>query len=357
MSGQTCPECGRPRAAGERSSAAGTARCDCAERTAEAIRETRSGELAEAEAFSPLRIRPYVTLAGEAENAQDSATGSAAGTAADTAGPSHRQTYGGPLPDAATAPLPRVPAEGAGAAAPGTATTGQARGSAADPGDVTSGPPGRGKRRTVVAVTAGLVLAAGALVAVTAVGGSPPDEAPATASEATAPPGDRSPAAGASAGGSGSDAPGSAQEGRASTSPSASASASAPSSASSSSASSGTGPSDGPSSTPGDTASLPAPPPGAPSASATPQSSQPAPPAPPAGPAVLRRGDEGPEVEELQRRLQLVHLYPGKTNGRFDSRLEQTLTAYQWTRGATDDRGVYGPDTRTKLEGETSQLQ
>ncbi|MEV0846037.1 peptidoglycan-binding domain-containing protein [Streptomyces sp. NPDC049954] len=213
----------------------------------------------------------------------------------------------------------------------------------------------------MVAVAAGLVLAAGTLVAVSVAGGSPSDEAPATAREAAAPPGSRSPAPGDSAGSSGGNAPGSAREGRSSTSPSASSSASAPSSAaspsSSASADASGGAGEGPSSTPGDTASLPAPPPGAPSASAPPQSSQPAPPGLAADPAVLRRGDEGPEVEELQRRLQLVHLYPGKPNGRFDSRLEQTLTAYQWTRGATDERGVYGPDTRTKLEGETSQLQ
>ncbi|NEA38981.1 hypothetical protein G3I42_06795, partial [Streptomyces sp. SID11385] len=72
--------------------------------------------------------------------------------------------------------------------------------------------------------------------------------------------------------------------------------------------------------------------------------------------AVLRRGDSGPEVTELEARLRAVGIYPGREDGRFDRTLQYALTTYQVTRGASDEHGVYGADTRTKLEGETPQL-
>ncbi|WP_308800508.1 peptidoglycan-binding protein [Streptomyces sp. NEAU-H3] len=72
--------------------------------------------------------------------------------------------------------------------------------------------------------------------------------------------------------------------------------------------------------------------------------------------AVLRRGDSGPEVAKLEERLRAVGIYPGRDDGRFDRGLEYALTTYQVTRGASDEHGVYGADTRTKLEGETPQL-
>ncbi|MFD0393255.1 hypothetical protein ACFQ3Z_15225 [Streptomyces nogalater] len=40
-----------------------TPACDCTERAAAALRETRTAEAAAAEDFDPLRIRPYVTAA------------------------------------------------------------------------------------------------------------------------------------------------------------------------------------------------------------------------------------------------------------------------------------------------------
>ncbi|MFF0226623.1 peptidoglycan-binding protein [Streptomyces sp. NPDC004629] len=78
-------------------------------------------------------------------------------------------------------------------------------------------------------------------------------------------------------------------------------------------------------------------------------------PTPAPGP-VLRRGDSGPEVAELQLRLKEVRLYWGSTNGRFDRHLEDAVRTYQWTRGIrADESGVYGAATRASLESETPQ--
>ncbi|MGW4045432.1 peptidoglycan-binding protein [Streptomyces sp. NPDC004721] len=76
----------------------------------------------------------------------------------------------------------------------------------------------------------------------------------------------------------------------------------------------------------------------------------------PAAPApVLRRGDQGSEVTELQLRLAQLFLYPGKADGVFGRRLEKSVRAYQWSRGIdADELGVYGPATRARLESETT---
>lgn len=72
------------------------------------------------------------------------------------------------------------------------------------------------------------------------------------------------------------------------------------------------------------------------------------------GPAVLRLGDRGPEVTELQLRLRQLYLYDDDADGTFDDRLEEAVRTYQWSRGIqSDDLGVYDRETRTKLESET----
>ncbi|MEU6917180.1 peptidoglycan-binding domain-containing protein [Streptomyces olindensis] len=71
-------------------------------------------------------------------------------------------------------------------------------------------------------------------------------------------------------------------------------------------------------------------------------------------PAVLRRGDRGPQVAELQQRLRQVYLYDEEADGSFDDRLEEAVRTYQWSRGVrTDDLGVYDRETRQRLESET----
>ncbi|GAA0904501.1 peptidoglycan-binding domain-containing protein [Streptomyces thermoalcalitolerans] len=69
---------------------------------------------------------------------------------------------------------------------------------------------------------------------------------------------------------------------------------------------------------------------------------------------VLRRGDQGAEVAELQQRLRQLHLYTGKADGFYSGRVERAVRTYQWTRGIREDEpGVYGPATRARLEAET----
>ncbi|MFE1259017.1 peptidoglycan-binding protein [Streptomyces albogriseolus] len=68
---------------------------------------------------------------------------------------------------------------------------------------------------------------------------------------------------------------------------------------------------------------------------------------------VLRRGDGGPEVVELQQRLRQVWLYQGDLNGRYGHRVEEAVRHYQWSRGINEELGVYGPLTRSRLESET----
>ncbi|MGW0862848.1 peptidoglycan-binding domain-containing protein [Streptomyces sp. NPDC002611] len=73
-------------------------------------------------------------------------------------------------------------------------------------------------------------------------------------------------------------------------------------------------------------------------------------------PTVLRLGDRGPEVSELQSRLRQLFLYDDDTDGTFDDRLQDAVRNYQYSRGIqADDLGVYDRDTRTKLESETQE--
>ncbi|CAM5297316.1 Peptidoglycan-binding protein OS=Streptomyces fumanus OX=67302 GN=GCM10018772_01480 PE=4 SV=1 [Streptomyces fumanus] len=75
-----------------------------------------------------------------------------------------------------------------------------------------------------------------------------------------------------------------------------------------------------------------------------------------AGAAVLRLGDRGPEVTELQQRLRQINLYLGDIDGTFDHRVEDALRTFQWWRGIpSEERGTYGPRTREQLERETQE--
>jgi peptidoglycan hydrolase-like protein with peptidoglycan-binding domain len=74
------------------------------------------------------------------------------------------------------------------------------------------------------------------------------------------------------------------------------------------------------------------------------------------GAQVLRPGDQGPEVTELQLRLTQLALYIGTPDGTYDNRVEEAVRRYQGARGITaDEQGVYGPATRTGLESETAE--
>jgi hypothetical protein len=74
------------------------------------------------------------------------------------------------------------------------------------------------------------------------------------------------------------------------------------------------------------------------------------------GPTVLRLGDRGPEVSELQLRLGQLRLYGEDPDGDYDSQVQEAVRTYQWSRGIqTDDLGVYDRETRAKLESETKK--
>ncbi|SEC74020.1 Putative peptidoglycan binding domain-containing protein [Streptomyces misionensis] len=300
--GTPCPECGGPR------SAAGAPSCDCAERAAEALRETREAEAAAAEDFDLLRIRPYVEVGPDDPDATR------------------------PVPPVG-ATLPPRPADG-----PAVFASPAAVGGAEPPAPERPEPPGPAGGRHRLRRTA-LVAAAGAgAVAVAAVGlalfsyhapsrdGAAPDI---RESVPDLPPPDPSgtPVHGAPA-------------------PSRSAARSPL-------------PSAPPSTTPSPSPSAPSPTPTArrtPSGAASPTpSATTAPHTTPAGAPALRRGDVGPQVADLQFRLWQLNLYQGAFDGVFTRSVENGVRTYQLARGVQGDpAGVYGPATRAALEGETS---
>ncbi|MFE6662839.1 peptidoglycan-binding protein [Streptomyces sp. NPDC057697] len=98
------------------------------------------------------------------------------------------------------------------------------------------------------------------------------------------------------------------------------------------------------------------PPSGAPSTPAGPPEVHPSPPrertrpADRPGPAL---GSTGRDVQDLQRRLQQLHLYLGSADGNFTTAVEIALSRYQKARNIPEEPGVYGPMTRAALRSET----
>lgn len=69
---------------------------------------------------------------------------------------------------------------------------------------------------------------------------------------------------------------------------------------------------------------------------------------------VLRRGDSGPGVVELQQRMNQVYVYREAPDGQYDQDVEDAVRRYQsWTGIRSDPPGVYGPETRRSLEAAT----
>ncbi|WTI47346.1 peptidoglycan-binding domain-containing protein [Streptomyces longwoodensis] len=314
--GHPCPECGAPRAADH------TPSCACARRTSDAVRDTRTAEVAAAEDFDPLRVRPYVEYGRLGEPGEPGGPG----------GPSEPSEPGG-APAERTMPLRAVPASPVGAGAEDLELFEEG----APAGDPAPEPGGR-RRRTL------LLVAAGAVVTVAAAVGfasglfsyeTPTRDtaAPRDVRAAVPGPSDSPSSATASATGTASASP------SASDSPSPSASDSASPSPSASSAS--------PS------------PSGSPSGPASPTATATAPTPSPSGQdngraTALRRGDKGPEVAELQTRLRQVGLYGSDINGSYNEQVENGVRTFQWWRGIQDDEpGVYGAVTRARLEAET----
>ncbi|MBT2540654.1 peptidoglycan-binding protein [Streptomyces sp. ISL-44] len=88
-----------------------------------------------------------------------------------------------------------------------------------------------------------------------------------------------------------------------------------------------------------------------PSPSASPSTSRAPSPTPPAAAPTLRYGDSGAEVEKLQRLLAARGLFTYKINGKFDWRVENAVSTFQYDNGIDEEWGVYGPLTRKALEG------
>ncbi|WP_328771987.1 peptidoglycan-binding domain-containing protein [Streptomyces sp. NBC_00286] len=70
---------------------------------------------------------------------------------------------------------------------------------------------------------------------------------------------------------------------------------------------------------------------------------------------VLRPGDSGNEVTELQLRLRQLFLYAGPTTGTYDDQTENSVRSFQGSRGVNDELGIYGEPTRERLESETDE--
>ncbi|MFI6402926.1 peptidoglycan-binding protein [Streptomyces sp. NPDC050548] len=329
--GHICPQCGAPRATD------GSPSCTCTQRASDALRAARTAEAAAAEDFDPLRIRPYVELDANAHQQ----------TPPQAPVPPEGQTRQLPAVEQ-TMPLRAVPPT---APAPPPDMTDlnlfEGAGDTPEPptdADADSDPGAhrpRRRRRTV------LLAAAGAVVTVVAAAGfasgmfsyetpSRDEAAPQdvrgsvpTASKSAAP---ATPSTSAST---------SVQPTSASPSPTLSASPSA-SATSSPSASPSRSAASSPTPTTSATAS---------DASATDRQAGGSTTAP-----VLQRGDEGPEVTELQLRLTQLNLYTGPDNGVFDKQVQSSVRTYQLARGIQSDTlGVYGAATRAKLESETSE--
>ncbi|MFJ9720510.1 peptidoglycan-binding protein [Streptomyces sp. NPDC101213] len=355
--GHPCPRCGALRAADN------TPSCACARQASDALRDTREAEAAAAEDFDPLRIRPYVELGrtagagagsdagpGAGEGGREAAAGdvtmplptASAPDAAGTAAVSDATMPLRAVPPSAAAPVP-TPLAPSGSAPSDTDLSLFEAGREAGDGPYDDGAP-RGRRRRTL-----LVASAGAAVVVIAAAGfasgmfsyEPPtrDQAAPEGVRAAVPDASTSapPAASPSASRSASPSASSA-------SPSPSESASASPSPTESSASPSPSRTAGPSPSPSASQATPS---LAPGDGADGDSGE---------AAVLRRGDRGPEVTELQLRLRQVYLYNDDATGVFNGRVEDALRTYQWSRGVQDDElGTYGAATRARLESETKE--
>jgi hypothetical protein len=330
--GHICPQCGAPRATD------GSPSCVCTQRASDALRDARTAEAAAAEDFDPLRIRPYVELEGDPREPPVMPEGETQRL------PAVEET----MPLRAVPPVPPAQAETTllpplNATSPPNASDlslFEGGGDAPEPPTDADSPRRRRHRRTV------LLAVAGAVVAVTVVAGfasgmfsyeTPSrDQAAPQDVRASVPTASKS-AAPVTPSTSGST---SAQPTSASPTPSLS---ETPSPTASSAPSATPSKSTKPSPTPTATTSRS-------TAAATDRQGGSSP------SAILQRGDEGPEVTELQLRLAQLNLYTGPDNGIFDKQVQTSVRTYQLARGIqSDGLGVYGAATRAKLESETTE--
>ncbi|MEU2620924.1 peptidoglycan-binding domain-containing protein [Streptomyces sp. NPDC007157] len=326
--GHRCPECGAPRGADN------TPSCDCTRRASDALRDARTAEQAAAEDFDPLRIRPYVDLSG-------AGAGTEAGTEAGADARDGARGGGDAGADGGRTQPPTV----VGSATTALRVVREPAGAGAELGEASVASPGRGeapRRRprwvlvlSIAGAVFGILAAAGFAsglfshvtpardtAAPKDVRASVPDVTPSTGSPSAA-------------------APVTSARAPAPAVPAASADASASPTAS---------PARTVSASPSATASRSATPTRSASTTGTAASAQ------PTSAPVLRLGDSGAEVTELQLRLAQLRLLSGRADGHYDRETEDAVRTYQLARGIlTDESGVYGTATRTALESETTE--
>ncbi|MFF4499561.1 peptidoglycan-binding domain-containing protein [Streptomyces sp. NPDC001401] len=310
--GHQCPECGAPRGADN------TPSCGCTQRASDALRDARTAEQAAAEDFDPLRIRPYVELEGAGSE------------------------------PAAPPPVPAVeatmPLRAIGTEVPSTDDlrlfeSAHPEDTYDEDGEDDAAHRVRRRRRTVLLGVGGAfatVLAAAGLAS-----GLFSYEAP---SRDTALPDDvRASVPDALPSSESASPSGHATSVRPPARPAPAVSASPSLSPSPSATSASPSPSRSPEPTrtpPTATAS------GSIGTTDTRQTT----------PPVLRRGSDGPEVTELELRLTQLGLYTRKASGHYNEGVEDAVGRYQWARGIQgDELGVYGPETRSQLESETTE--
>jgi hypothetical protein len=325
-----CPECGELRAAD------GTPACSCARRASEAHRETRTAQAAAAEDFDPVRIRPFVEidvdsgpLDASAARTEDAGAAHAEEQAeAPTAAVKHaeepqRPDTSGELGGEAR----RLPAEDTPSASSLEKTPLQ---------PLAEGAPDLRRRHRALLVT-GVGAAAAVLVTGGTIGGLFLYDGPSRDDSVSG--GVR---AGLPAGRPSTSAPSSQNPSRTgATDQSSATSTSSPGATSEGSQATATG--------------AGAPSGSRPSATAT-GTGGPAPSESGGRPPVLRLGDKGPEVVELQLRLRQVGFYDGDADGVYDGEVENSVGGYQLTRVILqDESGVYGAATRASLESETKE--
>ncbi|NED04581.1 peptidoglycan-binding protein [Streptomyces sp. SID6648] len=318
-------------------------------------RAARTAEIAAAEDFDPLRIRPYVTLTDQAgvpsRIPEDAQPGTWAGEA------SGAERHGSDVPGAAATTMPLFlggddsdagtgagAASGAYAAPAGSGDRNRRRTAAASPAFAPD-PVQPRRRRPFGALAVGAAVAAVVGTAAFAgglFGGDDSGDEALPEATTSVPDTDGEPAASVAPSPSASAAP--SRTPSRSAAPSASPSASASPTKSrepSPTASASTSPTASASPTPEDG--------GAPTSSPSA-----APPAEFAGPS-LRPGDRGPEVGVLQNRLREVWLYSGPSDQNYSERVENAVAVYQSYKAIQGDPvGVYGPNTRRALEAETT---
>ena len=67
---------------------------------------------------------------------------------------------------------------------------------------------------------------------------------------------------------------------------------------------------------------------------------------------VLRRGDQGESVRQLQRALKQINYNPGTVDGIYGPRTEDAVRRFQSMYAALKDDGIYGPNTRKYIRME-----